>query len=308
MRIVEFASRLKPAHLDLILRIAETGQLQRAANLLGMSQPAASRILMEIEARAGGPLFERHPKGMALTALGAVCLRHGKVILEEFHALDREVSRVAIGAAGHVRIGAVTGPAVGTLMPALRQIKSVFPSIELTIEVGPSTELVRGLVETRFDFIISRLPAEYDSRDFRIYPARSEEVSLLVNPDHPLAAQRDLSLADLTDFEWVVQDIGSPIRQAVETAFHLEGVDPPRKITNSSSLLIALSMLEDPRQISPQAREVGIMLVEGPLRARITRLDLRNPITVSPCLIIRDRYRQLSTSAEHALKAVLNVI
>lgn len=305
---MEFARRLKPAHLDLLLRIAETGQLQRAAQMVGMSQPAASRILTEIETRAGGALFDRHPKGMAMTTLGTLCVRHGKVILEEYQALDREATRVAAGEIGHVRVGAVTGPAVGVLVPALRQIRVASPDLDLTIEVGPSTELVRGVVEGRFDFVISRLPAEHDSRDFRLYPARSEEVSLLVNPDHPLAGVPNLSLGQLSGFEWVVQDLGSPIRSAVETAFHLRGEAPPKRITNSSSLLVVLSLLEDPRLIAPQAREVGMMLTEGPLQARLTRLDLREPISVTPCFVIRDRYRPLSTAAENVLGRVLRLL
>lgn len=90
---MDFAKRLKPVHLTLIGRIAETGQLQRAAQMMAMSQPAASRTLAEIEAQAGGPLFERHAKGMELTALGELCIRHGKIILEEYEVLEREARR-----------------------------------------------------------------------------------------------------------------------------------------------------------------------------------------------------------------------
>ncbi|MEZ5771689.1 MAG: LysR family transcriptional regulator [Defluviimonas denitrificans] len=63
--------KLKPAHLRLILKIAETGQLQMAATALAMSQPAASRILNEIEVEAGTPLFLRHAKGMEPTQAGS---------------------------------------------------------------------------------------------------------------------------------------------------------------------------------------------------------------------------------------------
>ena len=115
---MDFANRLRPSHLALLMWIAETGQLQRAAQMAAMSQPAASRVLAEIEARAGGALFERHPKGMRPTALGALCIRHAKVILEEYGALEEEARRVTSGETGRVRVGAVTGPAVGLVMPA----------------------------------------------------------------------------------------------------------------------------------------------------------------------------------------------
>ncbi|MBP0482145.1 LysR family transcriptional regulator [Sagittula salina] len=305
---MDFASRLKPAHLDLILHIAESGQLQRAAQMTRMSQPAASRVLTEIESRAGGALFERHPKGMVLTPLGEIVIRHGKVILEEVRALDREASRMAGGQTGRVRVGSVTGPAVGVLMPALRQVKAEAPDIEATIEVGPSSDLVRGLVAGRFDFVISRLPAEHDSRDFLMYPARSEMVALLARPGHPLAGRSGVTLEEVRACEWVIQELGSPIRLAVEHAFHAAGLGVPQRVTNSSSLLIALSLLEGSDIIAPQSIEVARMLAEGPLGAQIAVIELAEPISVSPCFVIRNRYRQLPMAADRVLRAVLGML
>ena len=172
------------------MKIAETGQLQHAANMTAMSQPAASRMLSEIETLVGGPVFTRHAKGMEATQLGALCLRHAKIILEQMDELEAEATRFSEGSIGSVKVGAVTGPAVGILMPAIKRMKQKIPDLDMTIEVAPSIELVRGLVEGRFDFVISRLPPTYDSRDFLLQPVGSEMVSLLVGPDHPLANQK----------------------------------------------------------------------------------------------------------------------
>lgn len=301
---MDFAHRLKPNHLRLLLKIAEAGQLQRAAGLVAMSQPAASRVLGEIEAQAGSPLFDRHPKGMVPTALGAVCIRHAKIILEELDALNFETRRVTSGEKGHVRVGAVTGPAVGLLMPALRDVRAGAPDVEVSIEVGPSTDLVRGVAEGRLDFVIARLPPGYDSRDFRMHPARRELVSLLVRPDHPLAQRNGVTLAEVAAFDWVVQEIGSPIRQAVERVYHERMVPTPDRIVNSSSLLVVLSLLETTDFVAPLAEEVALMLSRPRLGARVVALDMEEPISVSPCFIIHDRNRRLSSAAERILQAV----
>lgn len=301
---MDFASFLKPSHLNLLMKIAESGQLQRAAQMVAMSQPAASRILADIEDRAGGSLFERHPKGMVPTALGEICIRHAKIILEEYGALGEDARRITAGQSGRVRVGAVTGPAVGLLMPAVRAVKARAPDIEMTIEVGPSTELVRGLVEGRFDFVIARIPPEYDARDFRLQPARSEIVSLLVRPQHPLAGRAEVSLAELADQEWVVQEMGSPIRQAVEAAYHTQQLATPGRVTNSTSLLVVLALLEKTDTIAPQSEEVAAMLTRGPLGANIVALNLTEPIMVPPCFIIRNRFRQLPQAAELVLNSV----
>ncbi|MGR3322519.1 MAG: LysR family transcriptional regulator [Pseudooceanicola sp.] len=303
---MSFARRLKPTHLRLLLKIAETGQLQRAASLVAMSQPAASRVLAEIEAQAGSPLFERHPKGMEPTALGAVCIRHATVILEEFDALEIETQRVSSGELGHVRVAAVTGPAVGSLMPAVTAVKAAAPDLEVTIDVGPSSEPVRGLVEGRFDFVIARLPPGYDSRDFRLHPARSEEVSLLLRRDHPLAGRRGVRLEELVGYDWVIQELGSPIRQAVDAAFHARAVPTPSRTTNSSSLLVVLTLLESTDVIAPQSREVAQLFARDRIGANLVTLDLEEPISVSPCFIIQNRQRRLSSAADRLLKAVFD--
>lgn len=304
-KVMSHFRRIKPAHLELLLRIGETGQLQRAAQMCGMSQPAASRILSELETEAGNPLFQRHPKGMEPTALGRVCLRHAKLVIEELGALEADIARMGQGAMGQVRIGAVTGPAVGSLMPAVRRLRAAYPDIALTIEVAPSTELVRGLVEGRFDFVIARVPPNYDSRDFLLCPARSELVSLVVRPEHPLAAQDRISLEETRDNEWIMQDIGSPIRQAVETAFHDRALDTPARVTNSSSLLIVLSMLEDTDAIAPLSHEVVDMLIGPKLGTRLVELKLDTPIAVSPCFVIRNRYGRLTHAADRVLEEIL---
>ncbi|GGE50998.1 LysR family transcriptional regulator [Actibacterium pelagium] len=303
---MDFARRLKPHQLWLLVKIAETGQLQLAANKAAMSQPAASRILADVETLVGNPLFIRHPKGMETTQIGKVFVRHAKVILETLDELEIEATRISKGDVGHVRIGSVTGPAVGSLMPAVRQIRAETPEIELTIEVGPSTDLVRGLSEGRFDFVIARLPPEYDSRDFKLHPARSEKVSLLAHPDHELVGKPSVALEETLSYHWVIQELGSPIRQAVESAFLHQGLPTPPRVTNSSSLLVVLSLLESPNTISPQTQEVATLLSSGPLQAEIAILDVAAPMTVSPCFIIENRFGSLSKAAERVLTAVLS--
>ena len=122
---MSIARRLKTAHFRLILRIAETGTLQSAAVEIAMSQPSASRMLAEIETLVGAPLFTRHAKGMMLTTIGETILRHARQILQGFDRLETDVQQVANGRAGFVRIGTVTGPAVGMVVPVVRTVRKM---------------------------------------------------------------------------------------------------------------------------------------------------------------------------------------
>ncbi|TQM94419.1 LysR family transcriptional regulator [Roseinatronobacter monicus] len=299
-------ARLKSSHLRLLLSIADTGKLQLAADQLAISQPAASRILAEIEADIGAAIFERLPRGMMPTAIGQTFLRRASVILSEFETLENELQMIRSGKSGKVRIGAVTGPAVGYVVPAVRHLRQFAPDIEVTIHVAPSAELARGLEERNFDFIISRLPTGYDATDLEITPARTERVALLVNENHPLAAERGGALEKLRQFEWVMQDRGTPIRQAVENAFFLAGQSLPDQVSNSSSLLVALTMLSAGDVITPQAKEVADLLTETGIGARLAVLDIAENIMVEPYFVIRHRHHSATEAVMRLYQRVLD--
>ena len=108
---VQLANRLMMKHLRLIVAVAEHTQLTIAAQALGMTQPAASRMLAEAVAQVGAPLFERNARGMVLTDVGEALARRARNVLDEIADAAEEVERLRTGRGGLVRIGAVTGAA-----------------------------------------------------------------------------------------------------------------------------------------------------------------------------------------------------
>ncbi len=297
---------IRPSQLRLLLKIAEVGQLQVAASALAMSQPAASRILAEIEARAEAKLFKRTPKGMEPTLIGQAFARHARVILSELENLEKEVGNLGAGLAGDVRIGSVTGPAVAILIPTLEALAERAPDVAVTVEVGPSVELLRGLDEGRFDFIMARMMPHQDSQELMVQPARSEKVSLLVREGHPLSGQGQVPLSALCDQSWAIQERGSPIREAVETAFHQAGLPVPRRVLNTSSLLVVQSLLSRSDVIVPQSNEVAELLTGDSFGAKLQILETEARMVVSPYFVIRNRGRQLPSAAQMVYDMVIS--
>ena len=298
---MSFARRLKSIHLRLVLQVALTGKLQAAAEEIALSQPAASRMLAEIEKLVGAALFTRHAKGMVPTPIGEAVVRHARQILQNFDNLDMDVTQIASGRAGSVRIGTVTGPAVGLVVPVVRAMRAQAPEVEFNIEVAPSTTLMRGLDEGIFDFVVARPAQDYQRQSYRIYPANREVVSMLVCGGHPMAQKKAVRLKDLREFDWIIQDHGTPIRAAVETAFLTNRVLMPSQITNTSSLLVALALLEESTAVAPQSQEVVKLLTDSALNMNVVRLDIVEDILVSPCFVIARADRELSPLAEHAI-------
>lgn len=299
---MHFARRLKHIHLRLVTQIARSGKLQVAADSIALSQPAASRMLSEIEKLVGAALFTRLPKGMEPTPVGAAVIAHARQLLQGFEKLETDVINIASGRAGSVRIGTVTGPAVGLVVPVVRAMRQHAPNVEFTIEVAPSATLMNGLDEGLFDFVVARPHLAFDSQMYHIHPARNEVVSMLVYRDHPMANRTGIRLRELREYEWIIQDHGTPIRAAVETAFLSNQVELPAQITNTSSLLVALALLENSTAIASQSHEVVELLADSALDMNVVRLDVVEEVLVSPFFVITRADRDLSPVANHVIQ------
>jgi DNA-binding transcriptional LysR family regulator len=289
------ASQLHLKHLRLIAAIAEHRQVSLAADALGMTQPAASRTLAEAEARVGVPLFERHPKGMLPTNAGEGLARRARNILDELTDAADEVERLRLGRGGIVRIGTVTGAAVGYVVPAIRALKEQSPEAEVHVDDANSEELISGLLALRHDMILGRVPMRMAPAGLSMQRARGEQVQIVASAGHAAAARDAVSLADLVGAEWVMQGPGAPIRRAVEDAFLNLGAPLPRNVTNTASLLMALAQLRNPVVVTPVSQEVAHLLTAG--RSDLVILPVQEPILVAPYSLITLRDRRLSPVA-----------
>ncbi|MBM3606435.1 MAG: LysR family transcriptional regulator [Alphaproteobacteria bacterium] len=296
---------LRPAQLRLIQEIAEAGQLQQAALSCGLTQPAASRMLAEIERQLGAALFLRQPKGMAPTEIGANVLRRAGVILHEMQAMASDVRSLSAGLAGAVHVGAVTGPAVDYLVSAIREVKQLAPRADVTVDVMPSRELLNQLIAGEMDFVLARILPEFDGREFLIQPMRDEKVSFCVRAGHPLNHGHPVALEDLRDQEWIMQQRGAPIREATLDAFAAEGAAEPQNVVNSPSLLFTISYLAQSDAVAPLSDEVVQLLMRPPVSASFARLKVSRQISVPPYYLLSLKRRPPSPLAQRLREMVI---
>ena len=289
------AARLQLRHLRLIDAVAAHRQLSLAAQALALTQPAASRTLAEVESLVGTALFDRHPRGMTLTPVGEGLARHARNILDELAHAAEAVEKLRQGTGGVVRIGAVTGAAVGYVVPAIRLLKLTAPDVELHIDVANSAVLLTGLEAMRYDMVLGRLRADADPAAFTIRRARGERVHILAHRDHRCAGRARLDLAELATSDWVIQGPGAPIRRAIEEAFLDIGAPLPRRVTNTASLLMTLSLLRNPEVVTPISQEVADLLTSS--QPDLRALNVTEPINVAPYSLITLKARRLSPAA-----------
>ncbi|GIG59405.1 small neutral protease regulatory protein [Longispora fulva] len=192
--------QLELRHLRVVLAVAESGSISRAAQRLGLPQPSVTAQLARIERELGAQLFAR-------TATGAVPTPFGRYVVDRARAVLGELDRLNRGRQGSVvaprqlRIGVAPGlPLAG---------------IEVSLGVGdvtsysdPSTHALAQLVRAgQLDLVLLR---EYPGHEFVAPPELTTRVLVPAEPmfvglpaDDPLAAGEEVALADLAGAQWV---------------------------------------------------------------------------------------------------------
>ena len=290
---------LKLNQLRFVDALRRRGRLGLAAQELHMSQPAASRIIAEMEAALDVKLCERLPRGITLTPYGKALARRARSILLEMREADREISELKIGKGGSVFLGAVTAPAIELAVPAIREIRRIYPRIEITMQVETSNVLARELLATRHDFIIARIPDDLNPRLFESRVIGVEKACLIVRRGHPLTRGKVVGLEETAAYDWVFQSGGSPLRQAMESNFLNRNIALPDRILNTSSLLLTLVMVAQSDAIAPVSIQVAkfIQSPEG-LAGAIDVVQTEFDIEVRPYSLITVKNRVLSPAAK----------
>lgn len=292
-------SGLKLSHLRLVVAIEEHKQVSAAAEVLNISQPAASRMLHEVETILKASLCERVPRGVALTEAGRAFARRARTILLELREVDRELSALKSGTGGSVHLGSVTAPAISLAVPAIQQVSAVYPGIEINVRIETSNMLARELLAARQDFIIARVPDDLNPRLFNVTEIGIETACLIVRKGHPLLEKPKVGLADLPQYDWVFQPVGSLLRRRVEELFIAEGVPLPSTVINTSSVLFTMAIVCGSNAIAPVARDMAAFIAQnGGKAGEIAILDTDFEIRIKPYSLISAKGRDLPPSAK----------
>lgn len=299
----EFIRRgLRLPHLRLLVALESTGQMSGAASHLAMTQPAASRLMAELERIAGASLYTRHARGVTLTRAGMLLAGKAHTILRQLNDAGEEIGEMAQGVRGHVRIGAVTGPALEIVLPALRQLRIAFPEIEISVDVETSDKLAASLLSRELDFYIGRLPDDVDGRAVRMRRIGPEPVGFIARSDHPLTRKTAITIPQCLPFDWVMQPPNGLMRREVETYLLENGYPIPARILSTASLLLTLAIISETNAIAPLARSVGEFYSRrSGLGGNIALLDMVDTIAISPFSFVFPAGHDLSPAAQRVL-------
>ncbi len=236
-----FAAAVTPASLKALLAVAANASEAKAAETLGVSQPAVHQALRALEHLAGGALFQRSVRGTRLTDAGEALLLHVKLAYGEARAIDSEIAAWRGEIRGRVVIGALP-LSVSLLLPrAVDDVLREHPDIEISVVDGTYDNLMRQLRAADIDLVIGAL------RDappgVRQEVLAEEPLAVIVREGHPCLRRRGLTLADLRAWDWVVPLSGTPASEALRRVFAAADVEPPRDALQASSAVFTRAIV-----------------------------------------------------------------
>ncbi|MFX1677486.1 LysR family transcriptional regulator [Paraburkholderia sp. A2WS-5] len=268
--------------LEYLLAVQDHGSIGKAAEAVGVSQPALTKALRRVESQAGLALFERTPNGVTPTPAGELFLVRARRIALEYDDALKEMEALQGGEHGLLRIG--YSPTVpGALVPgACQKLMKERPAAKLRLRLRLARDLGELLRAGELDLIVApQLSREDETCVF--VELFHDSLVVLADEAHPLHRKRHLTLADLAGEEWLLPAPHMPIRQQVDDVFRRHGLAGPklRVETDFGSTSLLHLLLGTKMLCVAGAESMNALRGLRALRLDPDQLDLRREVGIT---------------------------
>jgi DNA-binding transcriptional LysR family regulator len=173
-------------HLEHLLEVIAQGSVTRAAESLGLSQPALSRSIRELERLLGLRLFDRLHHGTVPTAAGEALAARARRVLADLGELEREAHKLGHSFRGEVAVGLGPGVAGGTAVLEVGRLLAIHPELHCRVAIAPTLELARQLRRLELDFFVADQGSLDGQSDGFEVEGLVQDVRLFCRAGHPL--------------------------------------------------------------------------------------------------------------------------
>ncbi|WP_199260678.1 LysR family transcriptional regulator [Paracoccus binzhouensis] len=293
---------MKLHQLEALVASAETGSVRSAARRLGVSQPAVTRALRELEAEQQLPLLLRSPAGLSFTAHGQALLAHARLILNQMRQAEEQMSLRRGRLEGRLCVGVTPWVSLILLPHALRSFRRQMPEVRL--EFFDSFAMIAQplLRDGSMDLAVGQPSPGMSPQEFRIEPILRYQTGIMVRRGHPRAGCA--SIHDLLDQDWLLNFAPDGRERLIDELFTRHGVHlDEARIVQANSALLAQALVEQGDMCTWVPK---IMAVAPMFEGRTMILALREQFRTCDLCLISRRNTPPSPAAEafvHCLKA-----
>jgi DNA-binding transcriptional LysR family regulator len=294
----QLGRRLKLRDLHVFSVVAERGSMARAAAHLGVSQPAVSEVISDLEHALGVRLLDRSPHGVEPTIYGRVLLKGGAAAFDELKQSIREIEFLADPTVGELRIGCPESFATSILPPVLHRFSQAYPRVAVRVAevVSPTLEL-RDLRERSLDVVFERLvrPLGDEDSDLEVKPLFDDRIVVVAGTQSRWAGEHSIELAALADETWILTPPDSWNYARLADAFAALGLAFPKVALMTFSVHLRANLLASGPFLSTFPN--SFLHLNGS-RLSLTALPVDLPVRPWPVVAITLRKRTLNPVAK----------
>lgn len=293
--------QFKMRQMALLLALDDTRNLHQAAGTTHMSQPAASKMLKDMETQFGVAFFKRMPRGMQPTPYGETMVRHVRRALETLQQGHSAIAALQAGLAGQVDVGVIVTAAMTLVPRAIAATKAQAPQLNIGVDVGASAVLMERFKKGQLDFLIARIQDRSDESAFVYEDLSPETDCAVVRTGHPWLTRSDLNLAALAQGAWILSPRGSILRHQFDRVFLQSGLAAPGNVVETTAMPVILSLLQQTDSLHVMPTEIAQYYVQT---GELAMLPFELGCSMASFGILTHPQRELSPGARLLLAQV----
>jgi DNA-binding transcriptional LysR family regulator len=246
----QIGRRLRLRDLHAFYSVVEQGSMAKAAVELGISQPAVSDVIANLEHALGVRLFDRGPQGVEPTIYGQALVKRSLAAFDELKQGVRDIEFLSDPTTGELRLGCVETLSTTLLPQIILKFSKQYPRVVVHLDdwTAPAVELPQpGLRDRKYDLVMLRLVKPFSKDDLpddlNVECIFNDQLVIATGINNPWARRRKIDLAELIDEPWIFARPGTWNYNGVVEAFKARGLDVPKASLVSVSVGLRTRLL-----------------------------------------------------------------
>jgi len=268
-----FASILNGRRLAVFASLVEKRNMPAVAHEFGITQPAISIALKDLEAGLGVTLLERSARGLVPTPAGEIVAFYFKRVLAELRHIIPDIAASEGTLQGSIHVGALPLGRTQIVPMAIASLLAQHPQLHVATVESPYDALALALRNGDIDFIFGALRTGSEAKDLEQEALFEDRLSVIARAGHPLARLRRIDFDILRKATWVLSRRGSPSRELLEKSFSEAREAPPVPAVETGDLALLRGLLLESdmltaisaHQLRYEIRDSSLVVLKFPL-------------------------------------------
>lgn len=285
-----FASILNGRRLAVVATLAEKRNMPAVAREFGITQPAISSALKDLESGLGVTLFNRNARGLTATPAGEIVAFYFRRVLSELRHIGPDIAASEGTLQGSVNVGALPLGRTQILPLAIASLLARHPGLHIATVESPYDALAASLRSGDIDFILGALRTAGEAKDLQQEPLFEDRISVIARAGHPLARAKRIDFRMLREARWTLSRPGSPSRELLERFFSDARQAPPLPAVETGDLAVLRGLLLESdmltaisaHQLRYEIRDGSLVVLDFPLEETRREIGLTQRLGAFP--------------------------